>query len=429
MVKEEIYCSLDIGSGRITGVIAKIDSEERVINILAGKQVVDKDAIAVGVIKDIERCAGLVDDLITALEDMAGVSKTRLVIGVRGAFVNTYDTIAQIPITSTDKIITVDDQERVVDHAIKSLRIPSDKTIMAIIPQEYIIDGQSGISNPVNMEGSLLEVRAHAVVAFSSFIRNIERTFSDAGHVIDEIYFGLIPLGQLITDSEERKMGCMVIDFGGQSTGVLVYKDGCIRYSKEFFSKDMDLGSDLVTRELAAYYKTSWNIAEDIKKRYGVSQPSLVKKDEQIEILSRDGKTKRITTKKEIAKIIAHVLEAIFLDKLIPELKKIDWITSVLEEGDIVLTGGGANLCGITEAVKELFKSEYSSIDNLIEVRPGSCIESGIIGEEEIISDFSYTTAISLIRYDIESQKKPFKNRMQNKGIKKIIKKIWSIFE
>lgn len=429
MPKEEIYCGLDIGSGRITGVLAKLDIEHEIINIIAGKQVVDKEAIAVGVIKDIERSASLVDEIIAGLEDMAGVEKTRLIVGVRGAFVNTYDTLAQIPITSTDKVITAEDQEKVVDHAIKSLRISNDKTIMTIIPQEYIIDGQPGINNPINMEGSLLEVRAHAVVAFSSFIRNIERTFSEAGHVVDEIYFGLIPLGQLVTDTEERNMGSMVIDFGGQSIGVLVYKDGCIRFCKEFFSKEFDLGSDLITREIAAYYKTSWNIAEDIKKRYGISQPSMVKKDEQIEIPSRDGKTKRITTKKEVAKIIAGVLETIFLDHLIPELKKIEWVNLALEDGDVVLTGGGANLCGITEAVKELFKSEYSEIDNVIEVRPGSGADSNMIGEEDIISDFSYTTAISLIKYDIESQNKPLKNKMQSKGIKKLIKKIWNIFE
>jgi cell division protein FtsA len=300
---------------------------------------------------------------------------------------------------------------------------------MSIIPQEYIIDGQPGITNPVNMEGSILELKAHAVVGYSSFIRNIERTFSEAGYLIDNIHYGLISLAQLVTELEERNLGCLVIDFSGQSIGVVVYSGGSIRFSKEFHSKEIDLGADLITREIAAYYKTSWNIAESIKRRYGVAQPSSVKKDEQIEIPSRDGKNIKITSKKELAKIIAEVIERIFLDKIIPEFKKISYIEQALQYGDVVLTGGGGNLYGITDALRELLKSEYNELEESIDVRAGNIgIESSIIGDEEIISDFSYTTAISLIKYEIENQKKPVKGKTQPKGIKKIFQKIWGFF-
>jgi cell division protein FtsA len=429
MSKEEIYCGIDIGSGCVTGVLGKYDYEQEVVEIIAGKQLVDREAISAGVIKDIDRSSTLISELITELENTANVEKTKLIVGTRGVFISTYDTSAQIPITSTDKTITLEDQEKVIEHAIKNLRVSNDRVIMSIIPQEYIIDGQPGITNPVNMEGSILELKAHAVVGYSSFIRNIERTFSEAGYLIDNIHYGLISLAQLVTELEERNLGCLVIDFSGQSIGVVVYSGGSIRFSKEFHSKEIDLGADLITREIAAYYKTSWNIAESIKRRYGVAQPSSVKKDEQIEIPSRDGKNIKITSKKELAKIIAEVIERIFLDKIIPEFKKISYIEQALQYGDVVLTGGGGNLYGITDALRELLKSEYNELEESIDVRAGNIgIESSIIGDEEIISDFSYTTAISLIKYEIENQKKPVKGKTQPKGIKKIFQKIWGFF-
>lgn len=429
MPREEIYCGLDIGSGRVTGVLARYDAEQEILETIAGCQLVDREAISAGVVKDIDKSARLINEVITNLEDTAKLEKTKLIVGVRGIFVNTYDTTAQIPITSTDRTITAEDQDKVNDHAVKNLRLTADRVMMALIPQEYIIDGQPGITNPVNMEGSMLEVKAHAVVAYSSFLRNIERTFSEAGYIPDSIHYGLIPVSQLVTEPEERRLGCLVIDFSGQSIGVVAYSDNCIRFSKEFHNKDMDLGADLITREIAAYYKTSWNIAESIKHTYGIAQPSSVKKDEQVEFRTRDGKTKT-TTKKELARIIAEVIETIFLDRIFPELRKVQWVDLALQYGDVVLTGGGANLCGITDALRELFKSEYSEIEGSIDVRPGNIgSECGIIGDEEIISNFTYSTAISLIKYEIENQHKPFRRRTQDKGLKKLFKKIWNIFE
>ncbi len=431
MAKEEIYCGLDLGSGRITGVIGKYDYERDLIEIVAGKQLVDREALSVGVVKDIEKTSGLVSEIISELEEISKLERTKLIIGVRGMFVNTYNTSAQIPITSTDKTITVEDQEKILDHAIKNLRISTDRDIIDIIPQEYIIDGQPGISNPVNMEGSMLEVQAHTVVAYMSFLRNIERTFALADCIPDDILYGLIPLSQLVTELEERKLGCLVIDFNGQTIGVVIYNNGCIRYSKEFYSNEIDMGADLITKELAAYYKTSWNIAENIKYQYGVSQPSIIRKDEPVEIPSRDGKNIKVTSKKEIAKIIAEVLEGLFLDRIIPELKNNPLVESVLQYGDIVVVGGGANLLGITNAIKELFNSEYSELENGVDVRPGNIgLENAIVGDEDIISNFSYTTAISLIKHQIlNKQRKRFFNKENKKSIKGIFKKIWRIFE
>lgn len=426
MPREDIYCGLDIGSGRITAVLGKYNEETEEIEILAGKQVVERDAFTAGVIKDVEKASSIIAETINEVEEEAKTNKTELLVGVRGRFTQTFNTNAQVPITSTDKTITVEDQEKVEDLSVKSLRISSEREIIDVIPQDYIIDGQPGINNPIGMEGSMLEIDAHVVVAYSTFLRNIERTLANANYVPERILYSLIPVSELVTESEERKLGTLVIDFNGQTTGTLIYSNGYIKYSKEFYSNEMDFGSDMITRDISSYYKTSWNIAENIKQQYGVAKPSLIKKDDQIEIPSRDGKNIKTTTRKMLSQVIAARLEDIFIDRIIPELKKSGLLEVVLQSGDIVLTGGGSNLVGITKAIEDLFSSECG-IE--VEARVGTIgLESGILGPEEIVGNFSYATAISLIKYEVSHARKSSMVRRTTKKTN-FFKKLWQFFE
>jgi cell division protein FtsA len=182
----------------------------------------------------------------------------------------------------------------------------------------------------------------------------------------------------------------------------------------------------MITRDISSYFKTSWNIAENIKQQYGIAMPSLIKKDEQIDIPSRDGKTMKSTTRKELSKVIAARLEDLFLDRIIPDLKNTNLLEIVLRSGDIVLTGGGTNIAGITKAIEYLFSHECGFE---VEARVGTVgLETGVVGPEDILSNFSYTTAISLIKYEIAHMRK---NVGLKRGTKKtnIIKKIWQFFE
>jgi cell division protein FtsA len=426
MPKDDIYCGLDIGSGRVTAILARYNEESDELEILSGKQSVDRDAFTAGVIKDVEKASSVISETINEVEESVKTNLTNLIVGVRGRFVQTFNTRAQVPITSTDKTITLEDQEKVEDLAIKSLRISSEREIIDVIPQDYIIDGQPGINNPIGMEGSMLELEAHIVVAHSTFLRNIERTLANANYAPEKIIYSLIPVSEIVTESEERKLGTLVIDFNGQTTGVVIYSDGYIKYSKEFYNTEVDIGSDMITRDISSYYKTSWNIAENIKQQYGVAKPSLVKKDEQIDIPSRDGKTMKSTTRKVLSQVIAARLEDLFLDRIIPELKNTNLLDIVLRSGDIVLTGGGANMPGITKAIEDLFSHECG-IE--VEARVGTVgLETGVVGAEDIISNFSYTTAISLIKYEIAHMRK---NVGLKRGSKKIslFKKLWQLFE
>ncbi len=426
MPKDEIYCGLDIGSGRITVVLGKYNEETDEIEVLAGKQSIDRDAFTAGVVKDVEKASNIISETINEVEESAKTNKTNIIVGVRGRFVQTYDIKAQIPITSADKTITVEDQEKVEDLAVKSLRISSEREIIDVIPKDYIIDGQPGINNPVGMEGSMLEIDAHVVVAYSTFLRNIERTLANANYAPEKIIYSLIPVSEIVTESEERKLGTLVIDFNGQTIGAVIYNDGYIKYSKEFYDNEIDIGSDMITRDISSYYKTSWNIAENIKQQYGIAKPSLVKKDEQIEIPSRDGKTMKTTNRKGLSQVIAARLEDLFVSRVIPDLKNTNLLEIVLRSGDIVLTGGGANMSGIINAIEDLFSHECG-IE--VEARIGTVgLETGIVGPEDIISNFSYTTAISLIKYEITHMRR---NMFTKRGSRKtnIFKKLWDLFE
>lgn len=427
MPKDEVYCGLDIGSGRVTAVIGRINEETGCMEVLSGKQRVDRDAFTAGVVKDVDKAAEVIVDTITEAEQEAKVERTTLFVGIRGRFVQTYNIKAQVPITSTDRRITPEDRDKVIDLAVKSLRVQSDREIIDVIPQDYIIDGQPGIKNPLGMDGNLLEIEAHAVVVSTSFLRNIEQTLAHQNMTAERISYGIIPTCEMITEREERKLGCLVIDFNGQSTGVVIYSDGHIKYSHEFVRNDIDIGSDMITRDISAYYKTSWNLAEQIKQQYGVAKPSLVKKDENVEILTRDGRNK-VTSRKDLAQVIASRLESIFVDNIIPEVRKTGLLEIVLQSGDIVITGGGANLTGITKAVGEIFASECGLDEvecriGLIDAERG---DGGIIGPEEIIENHSYTTAISLMRYESADMRK---SHVRAKPRRSLWDRIWKLFE
>jgi cell division protein FtsA len=427
MPKDEVYCGLDIGSGRVTAVIGRINEETGGLEILSGRQSIDRDAFAAGVVKDVEKAGSVIEATITAAEQEAKVERSPLFVGIRGRFVQTYNIHAQVPITSTDRRITEEDREKVTDLAVKSLRVQSDREIIDVIPQDYVIDGQPGIKNPLGMDGNLLEIDAHAVVVSTSFLRNIEQTLAHMSLSAERISYGIIPTCEMITEREERKLGCLVIDFNGQSTGVVIYSDGHIKYSQEFVRNDIDIGSDMITRDISAYYKISWNMAEHIKQQYGVAKPSMVKKDETIEILTRDG-SNRSTSRKELVQVIASRLENIFADIIIPDLQHTKLLDLVLQSGDIVITGGGANLPGITKAVADIFASECGL--EIVECRIGTVdglhSESSVSGPEDILSNHSYATAISLMRYEAADMRKAY---VRTKPRRSLWDRIWKIFD
>jgi cell division protein FtsA len=204
----------------------------------------------------------------------------------------------------------------------------------------------------------------------------------------------LLAVGYTLLSNEEKDLGCLLIDMGGQLTGVSIYAEGSIKFSRE-----IPVGSDLITRDIAHALKTSIAQAQMIKEKYGVAIPSLIKKDDEIEFIAVDGKTRRKTTKRALAEIIAPRLEEIF-DRISADVENAAYFDFV-GPGGAIMTGGGSLLEGMTVATEKIFN---------LQTRLG--VAQNVTGRNDIVSNPSYSAAIGLIKY------KPVESAGRRKGPK-----------
>ena len=376
MPREELVCGLDIGSGQITCVIGKTDPTKEAIEIVAssiipcrgvnGGVVVNINETALGVKKVIEESETKIDEVIH-----------EVYLGIRGSHIETVNNKGVSAILRTDKEITAEDVTSVIENA-KAIPMQADRVIIDAIPQQFQIDRQKGVHDPTGMEGTHLEVFIHIITASSTTLNNIYKSVAQAGFTaIEPPIYGLISVGDVVVTNEEKELGCLLIDLGGQTTGLIFYSEGCIKSSKELM-----MGSDLITKDISYGLKTSLIQAREIKEKHGIAFPGMLKTSEDINYIGVDGRALKTTNRKQLAEIIAPRMEEIF-EKIMDEIKNQD-----VEPPSIILTGGGSMLEGIEKACEKVTG---------IETRLG--LPQGIRGPNEIVSNPSYAAAIGLLKY------------------------------
>ncbi|OGS17679.1 MAG: cell division protein FtsA, partial [Elusimicrobia bacterium RIFOXYA2_FULL_50_26] len=296
--------------------------------------------------------------------------------------IESVNTQGAINISRTDKEITADDVAGAIENA-KTIRLSPDREILHTIPQEFSLNHQRGVPNPVGMEGNFLEVDVHILIGSSSHLSNVYKAIAQAGfEVVDPVY-GLLAVGDLVVTQEEKELGCLLIDFGGLTTGLAVYSEGSIRFSKE-----LQIGSDFITRDISHNLRTSLGTAQSIKEKYGVAMGSLLKDDSKVDYTAVDGRTVRSASRRQIVEIIQPRLDQIFV-AIEQELRNAN-LSDTVVPGGIIITGGGSRLEGIVQATEQALSSS---------ARLG--LPQDVTGPEEIITNQTYATAIGLLRADV----------------------------
>jgi cell division protein FtsA len=383
MPKPEIVVSLDVGSAQVVCVIAKQDPQTETVEVAGGARRSCK-GLKGGVVINIEETARAVARVVEEAEEMAGLSGAvrDVLIGVRGAHIQTFNHHGAMNIARTDKEITVEDRDQVVENT-KAVPISPDREIVHVIPQDFILDRQSGVPNPVGMEASLLEVDVHIVTASQSHMNNIWKAIARAGFQVEEPIYGLLAVGDVVVSAEEKDLGCLLVDLGGQTTSLAVYSDGSVRFTKE-----LPLGSDAITHDLSHALRTSLSQAQIVKERYGAASRHLAQGslEEEIEYTSVDGQTPRRIKRPVIFDYIAPRVEEIFT-VVSEELQNSNYAENVAG-GGVILTGGGALLAGAVQAAEQILD---------LPIRVG--LPQGLAGPPDIINHPSYATALGLIQY------------------------------
>jgi len=383
MPKPDVITGLDIGSGQVVAVVAKLDPDAESPEVLgAARQACP--GLKGGVVINIDETARSITRAVEAAEEMAGLSgATRgVLIGVRGGHIQTFNHHGAMNIARTDKEITLADRDQVVEST-KAVPISPDREIVHVIPQDFILDRQSGVPNPVGMEATLLETDVHIVTASQSHLNNVWKAIARAGFDVEEPIYGLLAVGDAVVTAEEKGLGCLLVDVGGQTTGLAVYAEGSVRFTKE-----LPIGSDAISHDLSHALRTSLLQAQKVKEKHGAASRPLAEGniDEDIEYTSVDGRTPRRIKRSTLFDYIAPRVEEIFT-LVSEELQRSNYADHVAG-GGVVLTGGGAQLQGLPSAVEQILD---------LPVRLG--LPQNLTGAPEILAHPGYATALGVITY------------------------------
>ncbi len=344
MPANDMIVGLDIGTSKITCSIAEYDERGELEIIGVGTAL--SSGLRRGVVINIEATLRSVVDAIEAAEQMAGREVKRVVSGVAGSHIEGLNSRGVVAVTGKGREITVEDVDRVIDAA-RAVSIPMDREILHVIPRGFVIDEQSGIKNPLDMIGVRLEVEVHIITGSVTAAQNLVKCVNRAGFEIQNVVFSSIAAAESVLSDDEKDLGVIVIDIGGGTTNVLVYRDGA-----PYHSFVLPVGGSQVTGDLSIMLKTSTDSAEKIKKEAGCAYMPLVEDGEPVIVPGVGGRPPIQCTRSQICEVIQPRMTEIFKmvrDRL-DRQRLLDRIA-----GGLVLTGGGANLPGAVELGQDMF--------------------------------------------------------------------------
>jgi len=396
MPKNGYIVGLDIGTKKVAAIIGEI-TENKKIEII-GIGTAESRGLRKGVVVNLDATVDAIKKAQEEAELMAGVEIDSAFVGISGAHIKSFNSRGVIAVSSKNREISREDIHRVIDQS-KAVSIPPDREIIHIIPQEFLVDEQDGIKDPLGMSGIKLEVNVHIITSANTSLQNLKTCIGRAGIEIEQIVLNQIAASTSILSHDEMELGVGLIDIGGGTTEISIFERGSLWYT--FI---IPIGGDNFTNDIAVGLRTPIPEAEKIKKKFGcVSSPMLDEQD-TIEVPSvGSGKKSRVLSRQLLADIIQPRAEEIF--RLVDnDIKRMGYEKSL--NSGIVLTGGTALLEGLEEAAEEIFD---------LPVRRGDPI--GIGGLVDRVNTPDYATAVGLILYGYNQWKEKGFSKERKKGL------------
>jgi len=305
------------------------------------------DGLRKGVVVNIDKTVRSIQKAVEEAELMAGVDVESVLVGIAGDHIRAINSKGVVAISRDDNEITELDVVRAIDAA-KAVSIPMDREILHVIPQEFVVDEQKGIKDPIGMCGVRLETQVHIITGAVTSAQNIYKSVEKAGLKVRDLVLEPLASSYAVLEKDEKELGVALIDMGGGTTDIALYFDESIRHTAV-----VGLGGKNVTSDIAIGIRTPIEKAEEIKKRYGCAYSALVKNDEYISVPGVGGREQREVSKAVLASIIEPRLEEI-LSLALREIKRTEY-SDMLGAG-VVLTGGCALMEGIQELAEKVFE-------------------------------------------------------------------------
>lgn len=377
MAAEKLQAALDIGTTKIVAVVGEQGRDGGVI--VLGHGSAPAEGLKRGTVIDMDRAARSIRRAIEDAQLLSGTEIDRVTVGIAGEHVRSINSSGVIGVNRSDNEITGEDVARVIAAA-RAVAIPTDREIIHVVPQEYTVDDQTDIKDPIGMTGVRLEVEAHLVTASVTSARNLYRTLERCKLDIDHLVLESLALSHTLLSDHELQTSVLLVDIGGENTSLALFRDGAIRYTAV-----IALGGRAVSSDLAIGLRLPLDQAEEIKLLHGAALAALVDPEENIALDSATDKSGRTVSRHVLASIIEPRMEEIF-SLVVRELKKIQ--RSDIPATSMVLTGGGARLGGVAELAEQMFD---------IPVRIGQVTGFAELPDE--INNPNYATALGLLLY------------------------------
>ena len=401
---DEIVVGLDIGSGKVCTVVGELSEDDQIEIIGIGTA--PSLGIRKGVIIDLDQAIQSVKESIESAERMAGIRINSAFVSIAGSHITSVNSKGVIAISGESPEISENDIEKVIEAA-KAGIVSSEKELIHTLSREFIVDGQSGISDPLGMSGARLEGKVHIITGSITAVQNLVKCVEEAGLDIEEIIFGTLASSNSILSNAEKELGILLVDIGAGTTEIAIFIEGGLAYSAV-----LPVGGVQITNDLAVGLRTSIEEAEKIKISYGSAVEDSASPEKIIEISSINGKEKHNVSKKYLVEIIEPRVSEIFNFVGI-EVRKSGWYNMI--PGGIVITGGSSLLPGISEVAEQVLN---------LPSRLGRPHYEGELAD--MINDPSYSEAVGLLSFATEKYSigRSFQSNKSKAGVKNIFTKI-----
>ena len=343
--KEEIFVGLDIGSFKITTVVGRVDEEGELDVIGLGNSFTT--GVRKGLVNEIEETVSGISESMEIAERMAGLQLDSATININGSHIGSLTSRGVVAVGKANQEVTYEDTVR-VDEAAQAIQIPTNKEILHIIPRIYSVDGQEGVKDPIGMTGVRLEGEIQMVTVSQPAVKNLKKSVSQAGIAIEDIIASPLAASKAVASKREKELGCVVIDMGASTTGIIVYEE-----ERPLYTSVLPIGAMHITNDIAIGLRTSIDVAEKVKIKYGTSLAKSVAEKEKIDLSEIDINEEGIIPRKHVAEIIEARLGEMFM-LVKNELRKINRDGQL--PGGAILTGGGARLQDIDSVAKTSLK-------------------------------------------------------------------------
>ena len=388
----KIIVGLDIGTTKICAVVGEV--VHGIIEII-GVGTHPSEGLRKGVVINIEKTVNSIKEAIEEAETMAGCEISSVYAGIAGGHIKGFNSHGVIALKERE--VTRKDIERVIEAA-SAVAIPMDREVIHVLEQEFIVDEQDGIMDPLGMSGVRMEAKIHIVTGAVTSAQNIIKCANRAGLDVHDIVLESIASSEAVLSNEERNLGVALIDFGGGTTDMAVFSRGAIKHTSV-----LALGGDNLTYDISIGIRTATVEAEKIKMKYGCALTSMIGSDETIEVPGVGGRGPRTLPRQLLGEILEPRLEEIFT-LIQSELIRSGYEDSI--NSGVVITGGSSELAGVPEIAEQIFN---------VPCRIGYPDKIG--GLVEVVNKPMYATAVGLVLYGAKQNTSNKKFRIRDTNI------------